>query len=273
MNALWRRQIRGIFRLETRKILFSFRSLPVYLLAAFPVALGLIVMIAALLLPHENKPFESLAVAAQVFATSYQAIVYFVIYPGCVIVFMNLIRGEVMDRSLHYYFLSPVRREVLLAGKFIAGWLASGALFVGVTLVTLFLFYAIFGFGEAVSYLAGDGFNQVLSYTGMTLMATLGYGSVFLIVGLLFRNPAIPALTILGWEWLNSLLPPPLKQISVVYYLESLRPIPLPRDLIEIVAEPTSPWLAVPGLVVFSAAMLAIAGWRIRSMEIEYGDD
>ncbi len=273
MNALRQRQMRGIFRLEIRKTLFSFRSLPVYLLAAFPVALGLIVVSAALFLPHDEKPFRSMPEAAQVFAAAYQVIVYFVIYPGCVIVFMNLIRGEVMDRSLHYYFLSPVRREVLLAGKFVAGWLAAGALFVAVTLVTLFLFFAMNGPGDALSYLLGDGIGQVFGYTAMTLMAVLGYGAVFLIVGLLFRNPAIPALTILGWEWINSLLPAPFKQISVIYYVESLRPIPLPKELIEIVAEPASPWLAVPGFLIFSAAVLALSGWRIRSMEIEYGDD
>ena len=33
----------------------------------------------------------------------------------------RLIRGEMMERSLHYYLLAPVRREMLLLGKFIAG--------------------------------------------------------------------------------------------------------------------------------------------------------
>jgi hypothetical protein len=32
-----------------------------------------------------------------------------------------LFRGEIVEKSLHYYFLSPMRRELLVAGKFLAG--------------------------------------------------------------------------------------------------------------------------------------------------------
>ena len=43
---------------------------------------------------------------------------------------MNLFRGEILDRSLHFYFLAPIRREVLMAGKFLAGLLATCTIFV-----------------------------------------------------------------------------------------------------------------------------------------------
>ena len=48
-----------------------------------------------------------------------------VIFFGCLGVFMNLFRGEILDKSLHFYFLAPIRREVLMAGKFLAGLLAT----------------------------------------------------------------------------------------------------------------------------------------------------
>ena len=54
------------------------------------------------------------------FAVLYQFILRFVLYFGCVWIFMNLFRGEVLDRSLHYYFLAPIRREVLVAGKYVS---------------------------------------------------------------------------------------------------------------------------------------------------------
>ncbi|MEN2577350.1 hypothetical protein AAER51_17970, partial [Acinetobacter baumannii] len=44
-----------------------------------------------------------------------------VIFFGCAWIFMNLFRGEIVDRSLHYYFLSAVRREVLITGKYLSG--------------------------------------------------------------------------------------------------------------------------------------------------------
>ena len=47
MNALWWRQIVGILRLEVRKNLFSTRALPLYLMAAIPLAIGVIFVVGA----------------------------------------------------------------------------------------------------------------------------------------------------------------------------------------------------------------------------------
>src|SRR5262249_50540060 len=32
------------------------------------------------------------------------------VFFGCLGIFMNLFRGEILDRSLHFYFLAPIRR-------------------------------------------------------------------------------------------------------------------------------------------------------------------
>jgi hypothetical protein len=34
-----------------------------------------------------------------------------------------------------------------------------------------------------------------------------------------------------------------------------------------------SPWLAVPGIFLLTAVLLAISGWKIRRMEISYEED
>ena len=47
------------------------------------------------------------------------------IFFGCLGIFMNLFRGEMLDKTLHFWFLAPARREVLLAGKYAAGLIAS----------------------------------------------------------------------------------------------------------------------------------------------------
>ena len=62
-----------------------------------------------------SKDIEILAGIFQIFFL--RPAVYF----GCVGIFTYLFRGEVVERTLHYYFLSPVRREVLVAGKYLAG--------------------------------------------------------------------------------------------------------------------------------------------------------
>lgn len=115
--------------------------------------------------------------------------------------------------------------------------------------------------------------GQLLSYMFVTALACLGYGAVFLLVGLFFRNPIIPALAILIWEVFNPFLPALLKKISVIFYLQSLLPVPLAQGTFAILADPVSAWLAVPGIVIFTALTFLVAGWRIRKMEITYASD
>ena len=43
------------------------------------------------------------------------------VFFGCLGIFARLIRGEMIERSLHFYLLAPVRREVLLLAKYAAG--------------------------------------------------------------------------------------------------------------------------------------------------------
>ena len=55
-------------------------------------------------------------------------------------------------------------------------------------------------------------------------LACVGYGAVFLMCGLFFRNPMIPAAVVMVWENLNPFLPTVLKKISVIFYLKNLCP-------------------------------------------------
>src|SRR5579863_5676357 len=77
---------------------------------------------------HEayNLPEDSV-IFAGVFQFFYLRLAIFF---GCLGIFMNLFRGEILDKSLHFYFLAPIRREVLMVGKFLAGLLATCIIFV-----------------------------------------------------------------------------------------------------------------------------------------------
>ena len=48
-------------------------------------------------------------------------------------------RAEVLERTPHYYFMSPVRRAVLAVSKYLAGLIAAIVYFVG-SVVLSFLF-------------------------------------------------------------------------------------------------------------------------------------
>ena len=158
MNPLWLRQIAAVTRLELVKNLFALRAAPLYLLAAMPVFVVALILFVSIVFGDSPDELETMGGTAMFFAHLYQFILRFVVYAGCVWIFMNLFRGEVLDRSLHYYFLAPIRREVLVVGKFVSGWLSAVLLFVGSTVITMFLLYSSAGpIRGAQHLLAGPG--------------------------------------------------------------------------------------------------------------------
>src|SRR5256712_1263448 len=233
--VLWLRQVRAIFRLEIRKNFFGKRSVLIYLLALLPVfMLGSLVLV--------TTPTRNFANLSPIFAWIYGGLILrTVVFFGCAWIFMNLFRGELVDRSLHYYFLSPVRREVLVIGKYFSGVAASTILFTAATIVSMLLLYFPHFYSESGRFFFdGPGLGQLLTYAGVTILACIGYGAFFLFVGLFFRNPIIPALVLYGWELINFLLPPLLKKISVIHYLNSLTPVPSPEaSPFGVMVEPT----------------------------------
>src|SRR5579885_1006034 len=189
-----------------------------------------------------------------VFATAFQFFyLRLAIFFGCVGIFMNLFRGELIDKSLHFYLLAPVRREVLLIGKYLAGLIATTIIFTASTALQFWLLLVPY---DASQYRRNGGWQHLAAYLGVTALACLGYGSVFLAAGLFFRNPLIPAGIVLVWEGANIFLPSALKKISVIYYLQSLCPVVAGPDrdmnqllaLLVSAAEPAPAALAIIGL-------------------------
>jgi len=272
--SLWMRQIRAILRIEVKKNFWGKRAILIYLLAAIPVFFTFLLVFVH---PESGSDIRKNWTNAQ---TGFAMVIYrglilqTIVYFGCAWIFMNLFRGEVVDKSLHYYFLCSLRREVLVAGKYISGLVVSVVLFTMTTVGSLFFLYYARGYPANVDYLFdGPGLTQCLTYVGITILACVGYGAVFMVIGLFFRNPIIPALLAYGWEWVNFLLPPLLKKISIIHYLHSLSPIPVSQGPLATVVDPTTPWISVPSMLIFTAVVLILASARIRRMEISYGNE
>jgi ABC-type transport system involved in cytochrome c biogenesis permease component len=269
--SLWTRQTLAILRLEIKKNFFSRRALLLYPVVALPIALmGMLT-----LFPPDTDEMESFGNLSQIYALVYGGLILrTLLFFGCAWIFMNLFRGEVVDRSLHYYFLSPVRREVLVAGKYLSGIIAAVVMFSITTVASmLILYFGIFPSQSADFFFGGAGASHLLAYLGVTILACIGYGAVFLIIGLRFRNPIIPALLLYGWEWINFLLPPGLKKVSVIHYLQSLVPVPMSEGPFAVLAEPTPAWISVPSLLLFTGVVLFLASLHIRRMEISYAGE
>jgi ABC-type transport system involved in multi-copper enzyme maturation permease subunit len=279
--ALWRRQIVAVVRLELKKTLFARRGLWIYFLA-FALVLLYAVHSFVLIRAGVRGDFgEDTHMFAAVFQFFYLRLAIFF---GCVGIFMNLFRGEVLDKSLHYYFLAPIRREVLLVGKYLSGLLAAALIFCCSTLLQLVALYWYFNSNVIQDYLFhANGLGHVAAYLGVTLLACIGYGSIFLAAGVVFRNPLAPTLVVLVWETISGVLPPLLQKCSVIFYLKSLCPVSVPANialdrgsplaLIAVNVNPASTATGILGLLTLSVAVLALSSLRLRRMEIEYGTE
>jgi ABC-type transport system involved in multi-copper enzyme maturation permease subunit len=263
------RQILGVMRLELRKGLSFWRSAWLVCLAFAPT---LITTVHALRDRSHDLSEEVLilGVMVQLFY------VRFAVFFGCLGLSMRVLRGEVAEKTLHYVFLAPVSRSLLIVGKFLAAALVATVIFGTGVLATSLAMYGHSGPGRALLS-QGPGLGHVGAYLLVTVLACLGYSAVFLGASLVFKNPVVPAMVLLLWETLNAALPLWLKRFAVTYYLKPLFPVQLPLarvgNLITVVAEPMAPLTAVAGLLAFTVLVVAYASYKIRTFEISYSSE
>lgn len=267
--GLWWIQAKRMTRIELHRNLFSWKAGWVYFLAFIPT------FIIAIHLLADTHPAFMMDEDTNMLATIMQ--LYYVrlgVFFGCLGIFSRLIRGEMIERSLHFYLLSPVRREILLLAKFAAGSISAVLLFGSAIAADFALMYAAFGpFGREYVF-NGPGLGQLQAYLGIVILACLGYGAVFLLLSMIFRNPTPAAMLVLGWETINPVMPSLLQKISVASYLRHLMPVTVNAQgilaLLTVQTEPVSAWVAIIGLLVLIVVVLTYSCYRMRTLEIHY---
>ncbi|MCP4594781.1 MAG: ABC transporter permease [bacterium] len=265
------RQVLGILRLELRRNLFSKRAFALYFLAFFPVFLVGVWTLTPFPTTHIDGPSEAMTMFAMLFVPYLRISIFL----STLFLFMSLFRSEIQERSLHYYFLTPVRREILVVGKYLSALFAGCGTYLVSTAALYVLTCLPWGVREASRYLfQGPGLGNLAAYLGIAVLACAGYGAVFLLAGLFFRNPVIPAFLVFCWEFINFLLPAFLKKVSVIFYLQALYPIPTEvKSLLAVIADPPRVWVSIFGLLIFTVLVLGAACWRARAMEVAYGGE
>lgn len=116
--------------------------------------------------------------------------------------------------------------------------------------------------------------DNLEAYLLIIVLACLGYGAVFLLLSMMFKNPILGALLFLGWEAVNPVLPSLLQKLSVVSYLRHLMPVNVGAKgliaLLTVETEPVSGWVATLGLLLVIIVVLLYSCYRIRTLEIRY---
>jgi ABC-type transport system involved in multi-copper enzyme maturation permease subunit len=272
-STVWR-QIAGVMRLELKKTFLTKRGWWIYFLALGPVAVTTLHWLVEARLGRgagRHSIGEDSIIFAGIFLFYYlRAGIFF----GAMGIFSNLFRAEMLEKTLHYYFLTPLRRELLVAGKYLAGLIVAVVLFGSSVALAFLTIGRHFGASWTDYLVHGPGLQQLGAYVLVTVLACVGYGAVFLVCGLLYKNPMIPAAVVWVWENLNPFLPSMLKKVSVIFYLKSLCPvevpIPPPFNVMVVDTDPTPFWIAVPGLLALSLILLIYAAATARTTEISY---
>jgi ABC-type transport system involved in multi-copper enzyme maturation permease subunit len=267
--GLWWMQARRLVRIEVRRNLLTRRAWWIYFLAFVPTLI-LFIHLFKSRHPQWEMTEDSMVLAGIVQFYYIRLGIFF----GCLGIFSRLIRGEMIERSLHFYLLAPVRREVFLLSKFAAGAISSLALFGTAMVADFVLVYIAFGPAGQDYIFNGAGMGQLEAYLAIVVLACLGYGSVFLLLSMMFRNPTPAALLVFAWEAINPVMPSLLQKISVASYLRHLMPVTVRGAdifaLLTVTTEPVPGWVAALGLLVLIAVVLTYSCYRMRRLEIRY---
>lgn len=268
MTLSWMPQLRAVARVETLKYLRARRWIAPVVLAILPNA----VMLAALVFgiregqfanEVRRVPFEY----ARWFQYFWQP---YIIFFSCLAIFGQLLRSEFLEKTLHHYYLAPIRREIVVLGKFLTALAFLLPLFIAATASSYFLFFWPSTTGRDF-LLSAIGISHMFRYVGMAAIACTAYGALFLMIGLTFRNPVIPALFVLCWESFNFVMPSLFQHLSVTLYLRSFMPVTVLSGPYGITVEPPSPVLSAAGLLLASGCVVALCCYLLRHVSISYG--
>jgi ABC-type transport system involved in multi-copper enzyme maturation permease subunit len=264
-----RRQVLTIAKNEVGRSLFSRRSLAVYLLVGMPLAL---MLLRALFMPGSMRANASHATTefAEVF---HFFLLRFVVFFANAMIFVRLFRGEILEKSLHFTLLAPLPRLVLVFGKYLGGVLSAVLILVPTTALTYVLVYLPHGSAGIKTMLSAQGLGHLASYSLIVVLASCAYGALFMLAGLFFRNPMVPAVVFLGWETLTPFLPTFLKILSFVHYLVSFAPVPVRLGAFALLARPVPWFIALLALGVSSFILVFVSSRVARNLEVTYSAD
>lgn len=169
-------------------------------------------------------------------------------------------RDEIDDRTMVYLVLKPVSKFRIVAEKYLA-----------VTETTVLALWA----GTIVTWIIvatsdpGGTADLLMAALVAILVGVLAYGAVFIAVSLFIpRALVVGIIYTLIWETLFSRLIPGVWILSIRHYVESIY-YRLADDPTMDLNNAVQLYSALPAITIMIALALALATWRIRTMDFE----
>ena len=167
--------------------------------------------------------------------------------------------NEIEDRTLPYLTLKPVSRSRIVIEKLVGSVLVSGPIVVlGLTLT-----YLVMMRGDSGAHL-----QLLWAMIVASLVATITYSSIFMLVSLLISRALVAALIYLFvWESILGRFVPGLRYVSIRHFVASIFAAVAddPRFALN---DATGLAAAVATLTIASVIAVALAVWRLRTMNL-----
>ncbi|MCB2156385.1 ABC transporter permease [bacterium] len=187
----------------------------------------------------------------------------------------SALREEFNEQTLHYLFLQPIPRWLILAGKYLGFLIIAWPIFMLALTTAQILAVLPFGLDGMYSVLIERGRLLALVREFFVIGLSLAvFSALFLALSTVFKN-VFDALFIYGWETASSLLPTVLKNFSLTFYFTHLLPQQAARRTatFEILAEPPGAIQTTIVLATVLIASLAFSFWMMTRKQCIYSTD
>lgn len=268
------RMLRGAFALSLRRLALAPSVLAYVGIAASPLLIVLIIHLATM--HGRSHGFQSMQAVHSFYETFLRTLyLHFIIFFIATILGSAVMRQDREEQTLHYLFLQPVSRWMLVVAKLGAYLVVSSAVCIG----SLWLTYLAMalphcGPGAVMTDLFTNGRAVILAQeSGVMILGLLAYGSFALLIGNFFKT-ATYALLLLAWEAGLPYLPSTLKFWTVMHYLQSLLPERLNEQsrMFELLGEQASTAMSLAVLLGVPCLFIGISIFAFRSRECLYGE-
>jgi len=224
------------------------------------LAVGLLLPILVGAIASANFPdFDLLATTESLYSTLFLPILLLLV---TLVLGVGLFRTEIEEDTLVYPMSRSVPRGALVLGKYV-GFSGAALLLLLPSVIVAASIAAGLGRGPTVA--TGSLFEALVL---VTALAVLAYGAFFLFLGLLTRHALVIGL-LFGfiWETFVPLLPGPLKELTLVYYLRTVGARLVTAGPLSVAPGPVSLAAAIAVPIVFSIVAGALATLYLRVAE------